>query len=58
MILSLLIDDGVYNRGHRKNLLNPEIKKIGVGSYMHKKYDVCSVLDFCGDFKEEIGTSY
>jgi len=38
-ILNLIIDDGVPNRGHRVNLLNPKWTHVGVGQGYHKGYD-------------------
>ena len=35
IIIGLLVDGGIKNRGHRKNLLNPKSKFIGI--YMSKK---------------------
>ena len=50
----LLIDEGVSNLGHRKNILNPKYTKIGVGVDFHPKYEKVIVIDyaFVNYFKE------
>jgi hypothetical protein len=42
--MQLLIDHDVPSLGHRKNCLN-KYSKIGVSVQMHKKWDVCAVVD-------------
>ena len=44
----MLIDDGVPNRGHRKNLWG-NFKKVGIASGPHKTYKHLSVIDFFGE---------
>ena len=46
VILSLLIDDGVKSRGHRKNLFNEKIKYAGIACGYHEKYGMLSVCDY------------
>jgi uncharacterized protein YkwD len=46
IIVSLLIDEGVKNVGHRKNILNPGFNSVGVAIRPHKTYRVNSVMDF------------
>ncbi len=50
VIIYLLIDDGVYNRGHRKNLLQPDFKTVGVSAGKHPVYEEMFVMDFAGKF--------
>lgn len=52
VVLSLLIDDGVPSRGHRKNLLNPDFRVVGIACGTHPVYRHMCVLDFAGGFAE------
>ncbi len=51
IVIYLLIDDGVSDRGHRKNLLNSNFRMVGVATGNHPKYGLMSVMDFAGGFK-------
>lgn len=51
-VLSLLIDDGVKNRGHRKNILNPDFKTAGVSINTHPKYRWVHVINYAGGFSD------
>ena len=54
IVVSLLIDDGVQNRGHRKNILNESFGSVGVGyANQHKTYGSECVIDFAGGFVEK-----
>lgn len=48
VIIFLLIDDDVKNRGHRDNMLNPDFKVIGVSCGSHPVYNTMCVMDFAG----------
>jgi uncharacterized protein YkwD len=48
IIISLIVDDGIPERGHRKNIFQPEIKYIGVGIAEHSEYRICTILDYIG----------
>lgn len=52
-LLSLIIDDGVSSRGHRKNIFNPNCKFIGIGGSNHKEYEVTLVVDFTGGIRDK-----
>lgn len=52
-LLSLLIDDGVSSKGHRKNLMNPKLKYIGLSAGNHKEYEYCLVVDLVGGMREK-----
>ncbi len=46
IVLSLLIDEGISDVGHRKNILNEEFNSVGVAIRPHKGYRVNCVIDF------------
>jgi len=54
ILISLLVDDGVTDRGHRKNIFNDKLSYIGVGAGPHTEYGVCSVMDYVGNIKNKI----
>jgi len=51
IVISLLIDDGVPDRGHRKNILDPCFQFVGVSFGNHPSYQSMCVMDFAGDYK-------
>lgn len=53
IIIYLLIDDGIRDRGHRKNFLNPELKIVGVATGGHPEYGIMCVMDFAGGLKSK-----
>ncbi len=53
IVIYLLIDDGIRDRGHRKNFLNPDYKTIGVATGSHPSYKSMWVMDFAGLFTED-----
>ena len=46
IVLTLLIDEGVADVGHRKNILSEEFNSVGVAIRPHKGYRVNCVIDF------------
>ena len=50
-VLTLLIDDGFANRGHRLRILNPDYKVIGVACGPHQMGAAC-VINFAGGFTD------
>lgn len=46
IVIGLLIDEGINDLSHRKNLLNPEYKNTGVYMGTHKVYKKSCVADF------------
>lgn len=52
IVVELLIDDGVPGRGHRKNILNPEFRRVGVALATHPEYGHICVIDFAAGFVE------
>lgn len=49
-VISLLVDDGVADRAHRKNILNPIFKEVGIASATHPKYNYCCTIEFVDEF--------
>lgn len=50
VVLQLIVDDGVPNRGHRENMFNPDFHAIGIYSGEHKDFDCMSTIDFAAAF--------
>jgi uncharacterized protein YkwD len=46
IVMSLLIDEGIKDLGHRENILDPEYKFIGTSIQPHKRYEWNCVMDF------------
>jgi len=50
VVIQLLVDDGVSSRGHRRNILSPEITVAGAACGPHGEYRVVCVVDHAGGF--------
>ena len=51
-VIDLFVDDGVQGRGHRKNLLMPRYKVVGVGCAPHRAYGTICVMDFAEIYQD------
>ena len=49
IIMSLLIDDGTKDKHQRFNLFSEDYQYIGIGCGSHKKYQLCTVLNYAKD---------
>ena len=53
VIVNLIIDDGIENRGHRINIFKPDYKYMGIASGTHREFDTITVLDYVGGVREK-----
>jgi uncharacterized protein YkwD len=52
MVMQLIVDDGVPDRGHRKNIFDPVFHAAGVACGPHPGFGNMCVIDFADQFKE------
>ncbi|MCK4805995.1 MAG: CAP domain-containing protein [Candidatus Aegiribacteria sp.] len=50
IVIGLLIDDGVSDRGHRTNVLNPNFRLVGIAIEEHPAYGNVCVIEFAKDY--------
>ncbi|MDR0408322.1 MAG: CAP domain-containing protein [Campylobacteraceae bacterium] len=50
IVVGLLIDDGVFSRGHRDNIMHKEYNHVGATLNSHNKYGVICVIEYAKDF--------
>lgn len=53
-VITLLIDDGVANRGHRERIFSREYKVAGVSCGDHSQMGTMCVVTFAGGFSEKL----
>jgi hypothetical protein len=52
LIIRLIIDDGIEDRGHRRNIFNPQYRQAGVSFGDHRSYRTMCVITYAAEFEE------
>jgi uncharacterized protein YkwD len=45
IVIDLIVDDGVASRGHRRNILDPGFRAVGIAIGPHRRYGTMCVMD-------------
>jgi uncharacterized protein YkwD len=51
VVMNLIIDDGVPDRGHRKNIFSRAFARAGAACEPHPGFGTVCVIDFAGEFR-------
>jgi len=57
IVIALIIDDGTPNRGHRRNIFDPNYKVAGVSIVESPANGARCVVDYVGGFKEKAASN-
>jgi uncharacterized protein YkwD len=52
IIMNFIVDDGIIERSHRKNIFNTDIEYIGVACGDHKEWEIITVVNFANSLRE------
>jgi uncharacterized protein YkwD len=53
IVMALIIDDGVSNRGHRKSIFSPGLQRVGVACGEHQRFQYMCVIELAARYSEK-----